>query len=157
MRAISSFSFEVGTSTRSSRARTPFRIRVIMSAMGSVMFIGLPLPARLDHAGDVAGQRQLAEADAAHLELPDVGPGAAAGAAAVVLAHPELRLPLGLGNERQLRHYPYLLTGCGTACRGRRAGPCSPRPCGPWSRRSRSFRGACRPWRSRSPETGSGP
>src|SRR5262245_40961840 len=135
MRAISTLSLDVGTSTLISRARFPFRTRVSMSAMGSYMFIGFPLPARLDHAGDVAGQRQLAEADPAHLELPDVGPGAAAGAAPVVLADPELRLPLGLGNERQLRHYPYLLTGSGTACRGRRARACSPRPCGPWSRR----------------------
>src|SRR4030095_3843125 len=141
MRAISTFSLEVGTSTRGSRARTPFRIRVISAAMGSVMFIGLPLPARLDHAGNVAGQRQLPEADAAHLKLPDVGPRPPAGAAAVVLAHRELGLPPGLGNERQLRHYPYLLTGCGTACRGRRAAACSPRPCGPWSRRWRSSPG----------------
>src|SRR4029453_14309724 len=99
MRAISTFSFEVGTSTRGSRARTPFRIRVIMSAMGSVMFIGLPLHAPLDNAGDVPGQPQLPEADAAHLELPDVGPRPPARAAAVVLAHRKLGLPPGLGNE----------------------------------------------------------
>ena len=39
MRAISTFSFGAGTSTLGSLARTPFRIRVIMSATGSVMFI----------------------------------------------------------------------------------------------------------------------
>src|SRR6266702_1424025 len=112
MRAISPFSLEAGTSILGSLARTPFRIRVVMSAMGSVMFIGnylLGLPARLDDARDVARERQLAEADAAHLELPQVRPGAAAGAAAVVLAHPELRLALGLGDQRQLGHYPSLL------------------------------------------------
>src|SRR3989442_4490680 len=40
MRAISTFSFDEGMSTRGSLARTEFRIRVIMSATGSVMFMG---------------------------------------------------------------------------------------------------------------------
>src|SRR6266849_9986778 len=37
MRAISSFSFEVGISTRECLAATAFRIRATMSAIGSVM------------------------------------------------------------------------------------------------------------------------
>ena len=45
MRAISTFSFEAGTSTLGSLARTPLRIRVIMSATGSVMFIAIYLSA----------------------------------------------------------------------------------------------------------------
>jgi hypothetical protein len=39
MRAISTFSLDEGTSTLGSLARTPFRILLIMSATGSVMFI----------------------------------------------------------------------------------------------------------------------
>src|SRR5262249_10254737 len=107
MRAISIFSFEEGTSTLGSLARTPFRIRASMSATGSVMFIGNTsgLPARLDHAGHVARQRFLAEADAAELELPQVAPRTAARAAAVVLAHGELRCPRRLRDQGRLRHY----------------------------------------------------
>src|SRR6266849_382776 len=105
MRAISTFSFDEGMSTRGSLARTEFRIRVIMSATGSVMFMGLLLPARLDHAGDFPGQGILPEADAAHLELPEIAPRPSAVAAPRILAHGELRLALGLGNQRQLRHY----------------------------------------------------
>src|SRR5512136_2188111 len=93
MRAISTFSLEFGTSTLGSLARTPFRTRVIMSATGSVMFIWLTsrtsLPAGLDDPGDVARQGQLTEADAAHLELPQVGSRAAAAAAPVVTADRE--------------------------------------------------------------------
>src|SRR5262249_46343901 len=62
------------------------------------------LPARLDHARDLSGERELAEADAAHLELAEVAAGPPAPAAARVLADRELRLPLGLGNEGQLGH-----------------------------------------------------
>src|SRR5262245_10831140 len=109
MRAISTFSLEKGMSTLGSLARTPFRIRVTMSAMGSVMFMWLTspapaLPARLDHARDLPRERQLAETDAAHLELPQIAARAAALAAAVVPADGELRRPLGLGDERQLGH-----------------------------------------------------
>src|SRR5512134_2005024 len=108
MRAISTLSLERGTSTLVTLARTPFRIRVSRSATGSVMFMeatSRALPAGLDHAGDVPGQRQLAETDAAHLELPDVRPGPAALPAARVLADRELRGALGLGDERRLGHY----------------------------------------------------
>src|SRR3989454_1928954 len=66
---------------------------------------GLLLPARLDHAGDFPGQGILPEADAAHLELPEIPPRPPAVAAPRVLAHGELRLALGLGNQGQLRHY----------------------------------------------------
>src|SRR5262249_53924004 len=107
MRAISILSFEEGTSTLGSLARTPFRIRAIMSATGSVMFIGNSsgLPARLDYAGHVARQRLLAETDPAELEFPQVSPRTAARAAAVVLAHGELRRPRRLRDQRRLRHY----------------------------------------------------
>src|SRR5688572_9262896 len=107
MRAISTFSLDEGMSTLGSLARTPLRIRVIMSATGSVMFIASSpalLPARLDHAGNLPGQRQLAEADAAHLELPQIAARPPAAAAAVVLAHGELGRLLGLGNQGRLGH-----------------------------------------------------
>src|SRR5258708_33963409 len=119
MRAISALSFEAGTSTLGSLARTPLRIRLIMSATGSVMFIWFtsraPLPARLDHAGDVPGQGQLAEADAAQLELPQVATGPAAAAAARVSADPETPPPVCLWNERPPRRYSSLLSGAGNA------------------------------------------
>src|SRR5262245_1412780 len=94
-------------STRGSFARTAFRIRVSRSATGSVMFIGYStlLPARLDHARDLPGEGKLPETDAAHLELPEVAPRPPAVAAPRVLAHGELGLALGLGNQRRLRHY----------------------------------------------------
>src|SRR5688500_11877445 len=109
MRAISIFSFDEGTSTLGSFARTPFRIRVIMSATGSVMFIGNTsrrsgLPTGVDHARDVSRARLQPEADAAELELPQVTTGAAAAAAARVLADGELRCARRLGDQRKLGH-----------------------------------------------------
>src|SRR5688500_309401 len=68
-------------SVKSWRATSEFRIRVSMSAIGSVL-IGV-LPARLLHARNVAFERVLAEAYPAERELPDVGARAAAEAAAV--------------------------------------------------------------------------
>src|SRR5262245_19168273 len=137
MRAISALSFDAGTSTRGSLARTPFRIRVIMSATGSVMFMSFTskalLPARLDDARDLARERQLTEADAAHLELAEVAAGPPAPAAAGVLADRELRLPLGLGNEGQLGHLESPPTGTGTACPGTAGGASTPRRSWPWS------------------------
>src|SRR5450432_3682623 len=107
MRAISIFSFEEGTSTLGSLARTPLRMREIMSATGSVMFMknSSGLPARLDHAGDIPGEGLLSEADPAELEFPQVAPRAAARAATAVLAHAELRLLRRLCDQRRLRHY----------------------------------------------------
>src|SRR5262245_36888587 len=61
----------------------PLRMRVRRSAMGSVMF----LPARLDDAGDLALQRQVAETDAAHGELAHVRARAATDRAAVAVTH----------------------------------------------------------------------
>src|SRR5215831_18397513 len=130
MRAISAFSLEAGTSILGNLARTPFRMRVIMSATGSVMFIALTskvLPARLDHARDLARQGELPEADPAHLELADVGAGPAAQAAARVGAHRELRLALRLGDHRKLGHFVPPPTGSGTACRDTRGAPSTPR------------------------------
>src|SRR5687768_18502123 len=109
MRAISIFSFDEGTSTLGSFARTPFRIRVIMSATGSVMFIGNTsrrsrLPTGLDHARDVSREPLQPEADAAELELPQVTTAAAAAAAARVLAAGERGWARRLGEQRTLGH-----------------------------------------------------
>src|SRR5947209_19048659 len=78
------FIFEAGTSTFALRAVIALRTRVRKSAIGSVMIV--PLPARLDHAGDVAIQRQLAEADPAKPELAEEGARTAAVRAAVAVA-----------------------------------------------------------------------
>src|SRR6266540_4635003 len=83
MRAISRLSLLEGISTSSCAAVMPLRTRVRKSAMGSVM--DMRLPGALGHPGDVAVVRQLAQADAAHLELLVHRPCAATAAAAGVL------------------------------------------------------------------------
>src|SRR3954453_2582142 len=50
-------------------ARWPLRMRVSMSASGSLIVMALLLPARLQHAGDLSGRTQLAQGNARHLEL----------------------------------------------------------------------------------------
>src|SRR5438093_3141774 len=80
-------------------------MRVSMSAIGSEMFMErYLLPARLHDAGELAVQRQLAEADAAEAELPHVGARPPAEVAAVVLLDLELWRPLGLDDHRNLSH-----------------------------------------------------
>ena len=72
MAASASFSFEDGMRTVSCIATLALRMRVSMSAMGSVIVIvGLPSPARLGDAGHLAGVDQLAQADAAEPELAE--------------------------------------------------------------------------------------
>src|SRR5829696_1696950 len=89
---------EMGTSSRSCFARWALRIRVSRSAMGSVMLIVVLLetsPARLDHAGEVALQRQIPQMDAAEAKLPVITARPAADPAAVAVPHLELEfLPL---------------------------------------------------------------
>src|SRR4029453_7635937 len=78
----------------------------VRDGIGHVHGCFLPrLPAGLHDARDVPGEGQLAETDAAHLELPEIPPGPATLAAARVLADRELRGALGLGDERRLGHY----------------------------------------------------
>ena len=56
--------------TSSCIATLALRMRVSMSAMGSVIvMVVAPSPARLGHAGELAGVHQLAQADAAEPEL----------------------------------------------------------------------------------------
>src|SRR5919198_5235328 len=77
-----------------------------MSAIGSVMVIvgTPPLPARLGHAGQLAGVGELAHADAAQAELAQHGARPPAALAARVGPHLELRGALGLGDQRLLGH-----------------------------------------------------
>src|SRR5687768_7726842 len=79
------------------RALLPLRMRVSMSAMGSEMFISLP--ARLGHAGQLAQQCALAEADAAQAEAAHERTRAAADEAAVVGLRRVMRLALLLCDE----------------------------------------------------------
>src|SRR5262245_26147369 len=100
---------DVGMSTRVCFAVTALRIRVSMSAMGSVISLNLrgassraraclpaacpivaarrPLPAALGHSRHVAFERQLPEAEAAQRELPHEAARPAAQVAAVAQAN----------------------------------------------------------------------
>src|SRR6478609_10159761 len=102
MRAISRFIPEVGISTVSCSAWLALRIRVSMSPMGSVVIVASP--ARFRHSRDDALVRQLAQADAAHAELAEVGPRATAPVTPVVPTGLELRLSRLLDSECFLRH-----------------------------------------------------
>src|SRR5690348_14196182 len=107
MRAMLSFIFEAGITTRVCRARIALRMRVSISATGSVMFIRLllaDLPARLGYAWQFPTQRQLPKTNAAQAKLTHIGTRAPTDAAAVMLLYLELRLPLRLYNHGGLCH-----------------------------------------------------
>jgi hypothetical protein len=74
---------ENGISQLVCRASDALRIRVSMSAIGSLIVIRSP--ARFGDAGDLARQRQTPEADATEREPADEGAWPAAQLAAVVL------------------------------------------------------------------------
>src|SRR6476659_11220763 len=90
--AISTFSLETGTSSRSCLAIWALRIRVNRSAIGSVMLIlwSPRLPTRLDDARQITLQRQVPQMDAAEAELAVVAPGATAQLAAIAMPPFEL-------------------------------------------------------------------
>src|SRR6266571_7114990 len=122
--AISTFSFETGMSTRRCFAPQALRMRVSISAIGSVILIKslsslLPypvagthrnewLPACLTDAGDVTRQRLLPETDSAEAELSQECAGSSASPATVMLSHLELRFPLALLYHGFTRHYKSL-------------------------------------------------
>src|SRR5215208_58871 len=110
---MSVFRREVGMTTRSCSALLALRIRVSMSATGSVSIFRTPrLPAALGHAWDRALVRELAQADPAQAELLEHGTRPPAAVAARVVAHLEpLRLPL-LVDERFLRHLVLTVPFC---------------------------------------------
>src|SRR5205085_8227007 len=96
MPASASFSFDEGMRTFSCMATLALRMRVSMSAMGSVIVIGarLPSPARLGDARDLARVDHLPKADAAEPELAEHGPRPTTPAAPGVGPHLELGLAL---------------------------------------------------------------
>src|SRR6476469_8815511 len=104
MRAISTFSFEFGISVRSCSALLALRMRVSMSATGSVSIRRFLLPRALCHAGDDALVGELPEADAAEPELLEDGTRPPATVAAGVVPHLELRRPCSLHFQRLLGH-----------------------------------------------------
>src|SRR5918996_4551596 len=100
MAASDSLSLDDGMRTSSCIAMLALRMRVSMSAMGSVIVMSrLPSPARLGDAGQLARVRELAQADAAEAELPEHRMRASALAAPGVGPHLELRLGLLLVDE----------------------------------------------------------
>src|ERR671925_775021 len=89
---MSTFILELGITAFSWSALLAFRMRVSMSAIGSV---SIGSPARFRHARDRALVREVAQADPAEAELAEDRARAAAPVAARVVAHPELlRAPL---------------------------------------------------------------
>src|SRR5215208_4918880 len=92
-------------STRRWPAEQAFRMRVSISATGSVRFIPyVPLPAGLAHARDFSPQGELTETNTAEAELPQHG---AAPAATLTPAHRadfELGCALGSFDPGGLRH-----------------------------------------------------
>src|SRR6478609_578400 len=89
--------FEAGVRTLSFLACWPLRMRVSRSPRGSVIAIFVPLPARLDHAGDQTLVGQLPEHDPRQAELAVISARPASQLAAV--ANPR-RVPVA----RQLGH-----------------------------------------------------
>src|SRR4051812_18556448 len=118
MRAISVFRPEAGMSTVSCAAWMPLRMRVRKSAMGSVIDMRLLLPARLRHARDVAVVRHVAQADPADAELAVHRTGAAALAAAGVLAGLVLGWTCLTHALGRLGHASGLLVGIGVGVAG---------------------------------------
>src|SRR3984957_13787854 len=85
-----SFNFELGIFTVSNIAELALRIRVSMSAMGSVIVM-IYLPTRLRDAGNLAGVDHLTQADTAQAEL------------AVHRARSTASLATRVGTRRELR------------------------------------------------------
>src|SRR6266571_5477480 len=128
MRAISSFNFEAGISTRECLAATALRIRVNMSAIGSVMLYSVkrfqifncrfaiekhpnasnrkskiqtrkfPLPTGFHDAGNLPSQCQLAEANPAQVKFSQVSARASAPATARVAARRKLWFAIRLSD-----------------------------------------------------------
>src|SRR3954462_5740103 len=97
-------------STRRWPAEQAFRMRVSISATGSVRLIPyVPLPAGLAHARDFPLQGELTKTDAAEVEFPQDGARPAAPRAAVDDTHLELRRALGSLDPGSLCHSSRLL------------------------------------------------
>src|SRR5947209_6007677 len=92
---------DVGMTALSWSALLAFRMRVSMSAIGSV---SIASPARFRHAGNRALMGEVAQADAAETELAEHRARPAAPVAARVVAHPVLLRALLLDDEARLCH-----------------------------------------------------
>src|SRR4029077_1514983 len=128
-RAISTFIREVGMVACSCSALLALRMRVSMSAIGSVS-TGSLLPARPRPAGNCALVRELAEADPAEAELAEDRARAAAPVAARVVAHLVLLGSPLLHDERRFRHYSLLLS---PSAKGRPSALSNARACSSFS------------------------
>src|SRR5438477_3208419 len=106
MFATASFNFDEGIGTSSWNAVLALRMRVSMSAIGSVIVTARrpPSPGALRHAGNLARVRHLAQAQAAEAEVAVHRARAAALPAPRVRTHLELRLPHLLLDESLLCH-----------------------------------------------------
>src|SRR5205823_7482825 len=92
---------DVGMTALSWSALFAFRMRVSMSAIGSV---SIASPARFRHAGNRALMGEVAQADAAEAELAEHRARPAAPVAARVVAHPVLLRTLLLDDAARLCH-----------------------------------------------------
>src|ERR671929_2013885 len=81
------FTFDAGTMTLAFSVAWALRHEMSMSAMGSLMLISCLLPARLDHSGDLAAHRDLADLVAREAELAERAARAAGHGAAVAQPH----------------------------------------------------------------------
>src|SRR2546423_9769235 len=120
MPARASFSLEEGMRTVSCMATLPLRMRVSMSAMGSVIVIASPpSPAGLRDARHFAAVHHLAKADPAQPELAVHGARPTTPPAAGVGAHAELGLALLLLGQCLLcQCFSCLTGGPGAPARG---------------------------------------
>src|ERR1700722_3334803 len=109
MEARDSLSLEPGIFTVSNMAELALRMRVSMSAMGSVMVMA-GLPAGLRHAGDLTGVHHHPQADTAQPELAVDGLGPATPLAPGVPPYLELWGALLLLNQSFLRHDAYRIS-----------------------------------------------
>src|SRR5574338_1112482 len=108
MAASASFCLEDGMDTSSCIAVLALRMRVSMSAIGSVMvMVATSSPARLGHARDLPGVDHVAQADPAELELAVHRVRTAALLATRVGPDLELGLAVGLVDESLLGHGGY--------------------------------------------------
>src|SRR6202171_6092881 len=123
------FTFDAGTTTLTFSVACALRMRVSMSAMGSLMLIFVLLPARLDHSGNLAAHRDLADLVAPEAEFAERAARPAGDRAAVAQSHRGsvarqrlqlgARLGLGLvGGLRVLQHGAQLLALLGEFLHG---------------------------------------
>src|ERR1700675_1290607 len=68
---MAGFPFDARTPALTFSVACALRMRVSMSAMGSLMLIFVLLPARLDHSGNLAAHRDLADLVAPEAELAE--------------------------------------------------------------------------------------